>query len=68
MGLLIDEELSIMSEDELQKSLINLKLKECQQKIISIGRDSTIPYDKKSFLIRKLRVDIIPRLKKGELV
>ena len=68
MGLLIDEELSIMSEDELQKSLINLKLKECQQKIISIGRDSTIPYDKKSFLIRKLRVDIIPRLKKGELI
>ncbi len=68
MGLLIDEELTTMSEDELQKSLINLKLKECQQKIISIGRDNSIAYDKKSFLIRKLRVDIIPRLKKGELV
>ncbi|SHO81128.1 DNA primase [hydrothermal vent metagenome] len=68
MGLLIDEELEVMSEDELQKSLINLKLRECQQQIISIGKDSSIDYKKKSFLIRKLRVDIIPRLKKGELI
>jgi DNA primase len=37
-------------------------------KLKSIVADQSIPFAKKSFLIRKIKTDIIPRLKRGELV
>ena len=57
-----------MQEDELKKALVSLLFGYYNSKLKSISTDSTIPIKKKSFLIRKIKLDIIPRLRGGELV
>ena len=68
VGLSVDDNLEIMSEDELNNVLRNFLIKHYDLKLKSIASSGQIPFEKKSFLIRKIRTDIIPRLKKGELV
>jgi len=68
MGLAVDESLQVMSEEELQNVLRNFLIKHYDIKLKSIVGDTSIPFAKKSFLIRKIKTDIIPRLKRGELV
>ncbi|MEA1953615.1 MAG: DNA primase [Campylobacterota bacterium] len=67
-GLAVDESLQVMSEKELQNVLRNFLIRHYDVKLKNIVADSSIPFAKKSFLIRKIKTDIIPRLKKGELV
>jgi len=57
-----------MSEAELNNVLRNFLIKHYDLKLKSIASSQQISFEKKSFLIRKIRTDIIPRLKKGELV
>jgi len=68
MGLLVDDTLQIMTQKELKSTLINLILKEYLIDIKKITNNHSIDYKRRSFMIRKIRTDIIPRLKKGELV
>jgi len=68
MGLLVDDTLQIMTQKELKSTLINLILKEYLVDIKKITNNHSIDYKTRSFMIRKIRTDIIPRLKKGELV
>jgi DNA primase len=68
MGLSVDETLQVMNEDELQNVLRNFLIKHYDTKLRNIVADTTIPFSKKSFMIRKIKTDIIPRLKRGELV
>lgn len=68
MGLAVDESLQVMNEKELQNVLRNFLIKHYDIKLKNIVADRSIPFDKKSFLIRKIKTDIIPRLKRGELV
>ena len=68
MGLAIDETFQVMSEEELQSVLRNFLIKHYDMKLKNIVVDSSIPFAKKSFMIRKIKTDIIPRLKRGELV
>jgi len=68
MGLAVDENLQVMSEKELQDVLRNFLIKQYDTRLKQIVADHAMPYEKKSFLIRKIRTDIIPRLKRGELV
>ncbi len=68
MGLAVDESLQVMNEEELQNVLRNFLIKHYDIKLKSIVGDASIPFAKKSFLIRKIKTDIIPRLKRGELV
>ncbi|WP_415407096.1 DNA primase [Sulfurovum sp. CS9] len=68
MGLAVDESLQVMSEKELQDVLRNFLIKHYDIKLKNIVADTSIPFAKKSFLIRKIKTDIIPRLKRGELV
>ena len=67
-GLAVDENLQVMNEEELQSVLCNFLIRHYDVKLKTIVSDTTIPFNKKSFLIRKIKADIIPRLKKGELV
>ena len=67
-GIDIDENIPILNEDEFKAQILKeleiyykLKLKELQQR-----RD--LDFTKKSYLIRKIKVDILPRIKKGELI
>jgi len=68
MGLSVDETFQVMDETELQGVLRNFLIKHYDMKLKNIVADQTIPFEKKSFLIRKIKTDIIPRLKRGELV
>jgi hypothetical protein len=68
MGLSINESLQVMSESELKDILRNFLIKHYDVRLKHIVADATIPFAKKSFLIRKIKTDIIPRLKRGELV
>jgi DNA primase len=65
--LSLDDNIQTLNEDELKEILIAILIKYYDKKLKEIVKDSTIEYSKKSFLIRKIRTDIIPRLKRGEL-
>jgi DNA primase len=68
MGLAVDDTFEVMSEEELWSVLRNFLIKHYDTKLKTIVADTNIPFDKKSFMIRKIKTDIIPRLKKGELI
>ena len=68
VGLSVDESFAILDEAELNNALRNFLIKHYDLKLKSIASSSQIAFEKKSYLIRKIRTDIIPRLKKGELV
>lgn len=68
MGLSVDETFQVMNEEELKNVLRNFLIKHYEMKAKSIVADTNIPFSKKSFIIRKIKTDIIPKLKKGELV
>ena len=68
VGLSVDETFQIMNEEELKSVLRNFLIKHYDMKLKSIVADTSIPFAKKSFVIRKIKTDIMPRLKRGELV
>jgi len=67
-GLLLDESIKVMSEEELIRALASFLFRHYNHKLKSIILDASMPLMKKSFLIRKIKIDILPRLKRGELV
>lgn len=67
-GLSLDETIKVMSEEELKKSLASFLFRHYTLQLKSIITDTSMPLAKKSFLIRKIKIDIMPRLKRGELV
>jgi len=67
-GLSVDENIIVMSEEELSRSLSSFLFRYYSTRLKSITTDSEIPLKKKSFLIRKIKTDILPRLRRGELV
>ena len=68
MRILVDESIQVMSEEELQMFLRTFMMRHYDKELKRIVVDQNIPFAKKSFLIRKIKTDIIPRLKRGELV
>ena len=68
MGLAIDESFQVMNEEELQSVLRNFLIKHYEAKLKTVQLDANIALNKKMFIIRKIKTDIIPRLKRGELV
>lgn len=68
VGLSVDETFQIMNEEELKSVLRNFLIKHYDMKLKSIVADTSVPFAKKSFVIRKIKTDIMPRLKRGELV
>ena len=68
VGLSLDEGFEVMNEEDLNNMLRNFLIKHYDMKLKSVASSQQIPFEKKSYLIRKIRTDIIPRLKKGELV
>ena len=68
IGLTLDENIKIMQKEELEKSLISLLFGHYTTQLKAISTSSTMPLNKKSFLLRKIKMDIMPRLRRGELV
>jgi len=67
-GLSLDENILVMNEEELSRSLASYLFRYYSIMLKSIITDKEIPLKKKSFLIRKIKTDILPRLRRGELV
>jgi len=67
-GLMIDETICSLSEEELKQSLLWILSGYYTQQYQSIAKNTNLSYEKKSHYMRKIKTDIIPRLKKGELV
>jgi DNA primase len=68
VGLSVDENFQVMNEEELAQALIQLLTLHYMEKLRSIPKDMTMETQKKAFLVKKIKMDILPRLKKGELV
>ena len=68
VGLSVDETFQVMNEDELKNVLRNFLIKHYDMKLKNVVADASVPFAKKSFVIRKIKTDIIPKLKRGELV
>jgi len=68
VGLSVDETFQVMNEEELKNVLRNFLIKHYDMKLKNVVADTSIPFAKKSFVIRKIKTDIIPKLKRGELV
>ncbi len=68
MGLIIDDTIQTMDEEAFKKSLLWMITGYYTSQYQAIAKDSSLSYQKKSFLMRKIKMDIIPRLKRGELV
>jgi DNA primase len=68
IGLSLDEGVSVMSEAELNKALGQLMTVFYKNKLKMIPRDTTMSAEKKAFVLKKIKLDILPRLQKGELV
>ena len=67
-GLLLDENIKVMSEEELNQALSAFLFRYYNSRLKEITLDNSMPLMQKSFFIRKLKMDIMPRLKRGELV
>ena len=67
-GLMLDENIKIMDEEELTRSLAFFLFKYYTVELKKITVDGSIPLTKKNFLIRKIKTDIMPQLKRGKLV
>ncbi|OYZ50055.1 MAG: hypothetical protein B7Y13_02590 [Sulfurovum sp. 24-42-9] len=68
VGLSVDENFQVMNEEELAQALIQLLTLHYMEKLKSIPKDMTMETQKKAFLVKKIKMDILPRLKRGELV
>ena len=68
IGLTLDEKIKTMQKEELERSLISLLFGHYTTQLKAISTSSTMPLNKKSFLLRKIKMDIMPRLRRGELV
>lgn len=66
--LSLDESLQIMSEEELKDFLRSFLIKFYDKRLREIVADEQMPFAQKSYMIRKIKTDIIPRLKRGELM
>jgi DNA primase len=66
--LSLREDIKIIDKNEMQKSIKDFLLNFYEDMLKNITNDKNISTGSKMVQIRKLKMDILPRLKKGELV
>jgi DNA primase len=63
----LDDTIETLPLDELSKFISNILIKYYDKALRDTIKNSNLEFTKKSYLIRKIKSDIIPKLKKGEL-
>lgn len=66
--LYLREDIKVIDQNEMQKSIRDFLMNFYEDKLKSITNDKTISSGTKMVYIRKLKIEILPRLKKGELI
>jgi len=64
----LDERIRPLDDQSFRRALCTQMELYYRRKLQELTRDSTLPYSRKSYLIRKIKTDILPRLRKGEPV
>ncbi len=64
----VDESIPVLDDEAFYDTLRAQIERRYRLALARLSRDTSIPYTKKSYWIRKIKTDILPRLKKGELV
>ena len=67
-ALLLDETIATLEEEAFKSTLRTLMIRYYEGVLKRLARDTRIAYEKRSFMIRKIRADILPRLRKGEWI
>ena len=67
-GIEVDENIPLLSDEEFKAQVLKELEIFYKQKLKSLMADRNLDYKRKSFLIRKIKTDILPRIKKGEMV
>jgi len=68
VGLSLDENIKVMDEKELKWALVQMLKTYYEEKLKSIPRQTALSSSEKIYWIRKIKTDILPKLKRGELV
>ena len=68
LNLISNDTYKLLDDNQFNRALIDFLTIIYRQKIKDITKDTTISYNKKQYIIRKIKTDILPRLQKGELV
>ena len=67
-GLEVDDSVPILNEEEFKAQILKELEIFYKQRLKSLMADRNLDYKRKSFLIRKIKADILPRIKQGEIV
>ncbi|MCB4757899.1 MAG: DNA primase [Sulfurovum sp.] len=68
VGLSLDENIKVMDEKELEQALVQMLQAYYEEKLRNLPRQKNLSSTEKMYQIRKIKIDILPKLKKGELV
>jgi DNA primase len=68
LELILNDNYKALDREQFQRELTNLIIILYREKYKSIIEDKEISYNEKQYILRKIKTDIIPRLKQGELL
>jgi len=67
-GIIVDDSVPILNEEEFKEHIIDQLILYYNNKYRAIKTDRNLNYNKKAFLLRKIKTDILPKLKAGEMI
>jgi len=67
-GLAVDDSVVVLNENEFKTQVLKELEIYYKNLLKSLMNNQNLDYKRKSFLIRKIKTDILPRIKKGEFV
>ncbi len=67
-GIAIDDKIPLLNKEEFKAQILKELELFYKAKLRGLMQNSNLDYKKKSFLIRKIKTDILPRIKRGEYV
>ena len=68
MRIAMDEQIRPLSDEDFRRALCTQMEIFYRRKLRELTRNPQLPFAQKSYLIRKIKTDILPRLRKGEPV
>jgi len=67
-GIAVDDKIPVLTKEEFDAQILRELEIFYKEKLRELMQNSSLDYKRKSYLIRKIKTDILPRIKRGELV
>jgi DNA primase len=68
ISISIDDTIKPLNQDSFKRATLSILERFYRAKLEKITKSKEIPYSHKSYWIRKIKTDILPRIKRGEIV